>query len=251
MSDYRTESTKKARVVGFDFPDDRLDFEAMSKFPPRFVHSDIWEELCMSVKGRNNRKKVDNDDVISRHTGGFRGYDEHRIILERALGRPPTFRKLFLATHLTKESKKNFWGGLYDESLDGAEFCTARSRKAYEAYERSMLEKYGEDVTLHSVGDADLWERAQGRREFGTGSSDPHFIVNGTPSSSSGSASYADYQRSQEQVKNLQAQVDMLQNRVEEAQQQVREEMREEMKEEVQRQITELLKKFGNPGNPL
>ncbi|MFS7906541.1 hypothetical protein Hanom_Chr01g00060461 [Helianthus anomalus] len=51
--------------------------------------------------------------------------------------------------------------------------------------------------------------------------------------------------------KNLQAQVDMLQNRVEEAQQQMREEMREEMKEEVQRQITELLKKFGNPGNPL
>ncbi|KAJ0912676.1 putative transposase, Ptta/En/Spm, plant [Helianthus annuus] len=257
MSDYRTESAKKARVAGFDFPDDRLDFEAMSKFPPRFVHSDIWEELCMgwnteawkkkSVKGRNNRKKVDNDDVISRHTGGSRGYDEHRIILERALGRPPTFRELFLATHLTKESKKIFWDGLYDESLDGAEFCTARSRKAYEAYERSMLEKYGEDVTLHPVGDADLWERAQGRRGFGIGSSDPHFIVNGTPSSSSGSASYAEYQRSQEQVKNLQAQVDMLQNRVEEAQQQVR----EEMKEEVQRQITELLKKFGNPGNPL
>ncbi|MFS7996726.1 hypothetical protein Hanom_Chr12g01133181 [Helianthus anomalus] len=48
-------------------------------------------------------------------------------------------------------------------------------------------------------------------------------------------------------VKNLQAQVDILQNRVEEAQQQVR----EEMKEEVQRQITELLKKYGNPGNPL
>ncbi|KAM0064615.1 putative transposase, Ptta/En/Spm, plant [Helianthus debilis subsp. tardiflorus] len=241
MSDYRTESAKKARVAGFDFPDDRLDFEAMSNFPPRFVHGDIWEELCMgwnteawkkkSVEGRNNRKKVDNDDVISRYTGGSRGYDEHRIILERALGRPPTFRELFLATHLTKESKKIFWDGLYDESLDGAEFCTARSRKAYEAYERSMLEKYGEGVTLHPVGDADLWERAQGRRGFGIGSSDPHFIVNGTPSSSSGSASYADYQRSQEQVKNLQAQVDMLQNRVEEAQQQVREEMREEMKE--------------------
>ncbi|KAJ0860507.1 hypothetical protein HanRHA438_Chr13g0624411 [Helianthus annuus] len=213
MSDYRTELAKKARVAGFDFPDDRLDFEAMRKFPPRFVHSDIWEELCM----------------------------------ERALGQPPTFRELFLATHLTKESKKNFWDGLYDESLDGAEFCTARSRKAYEAYERSMLEKYGEDVTLHPVGDADLWERAQGRRGFGIGSSDPHFIVYGTPSSSSGSGSYADYQRSQEQVKNLQAQVDMLQNRVEEAQQQVR----EEMKEEVQRQIIELLKKFGNPGNPL
>uniref|UniRef100_A0A251SXL4 Putative transposase, Ptta/En/Spm, plant n=2 Tax=Helianthus annuus TaxID=4232 RepID=A0A251SXL4_HELAN len=239
MSDYRKESAKKARVAGYDFPDDRLDFEAMRKFPPRFVHLDVWDELCMgwnteawrkkSEKGRNNRKKVDNDDVISRHTGGSRGYDEHRIILERALGRPPTFRELFLATHLTKESKKDFWDGLFDESLEGDEFCTARSRLAYEAYDRSMVEKYGEDVLLHPVGDADLWERAQGRSGFGIGSSDPRFIVNGTPSSSSGSASYADFQRSQEQVQNLQSQVDMLHSRVEEAQQQVREEMREEM----------------------
>ncbi|KAF5787648.1 putative transposase, Ptta/En/Spm, plant [Helianthus annuus] len=227
----------------------------MRKFPPRFVHLDVWDELCMgwnteawrkkSEKGRNNRKKVDNDDVISRHTRGSRGYDEHRIILERALGRPPTFRELFLATHLTKESKKDFWDGLFDESLEGAEFCTTRSRLAYEAYERSMVEKYGEDVLLHPVGDVDLWERAQGRSGFGIGSSDPRFIVNGTPSSSSGSASYADFQRSQDQVQNLQSQVDMLHSRVEEAQQQVREEMREEM----QRQIAELLKQFGNQGN--
>ncbi|MFS7976639.1 hypothetical protein Hanom_Chr10g00894741 [Helianthus anomalus] len=46
-------------------------------------------------------------------------------------------------------------------------------------------------------------------------------------------------------VQNLQSQVDMLHNRVEEAQQQVR----EEMKEEMQRQIAELLKQFGNQGN--
>ncbi|KAJ0621800.1 hypothetical protein HanIR_Chr01g0012811 [Helianthus annuus] len=139
MSDYRKESTKKARVAGHDFPDDRLDFEAMRKFPPRFVHLDVWDKLCM----------------------------------ERALGWPPTFRELFLATHLTKESKKDFWDGLFDESLEGAEFCTTRSRLAYEAYERSMVEKYREDVLLHPVGDADLWERAQGRSGFGIGSSDP------------------------------------------------------------------------------
>ncbi|KAM0056346.1 hypothetical protein Hdeb2414_s0006g00217191 [Helianthus debilis subsp. tardiflorus] len=80
MSDYRNKSAKKARVAGHDFPDDRLDFEAMRIFPPRFVHLDVWDELCMSwntmawqkksEKGRKNRKKVDNDDVISRHTGG-------------------------------------------------------------------------------------------------------------------------------------------------------------------------------------
>ncbi|MFS8019042.1 hypothetical protein Hanom_Chr15g01399201 [Helianthus anomalus] len=44
-----------------------------------------------------------------------------------------------------------------------------------------------EDISLDPVSDADLWERAQGRSGFGIGSSDTRFIVNGTPSSSSGS----------------------------------------------------------------
>ncbi|KAJ0472052.1 putative transposase, Ptta/En/Spm, plant [Helianthus annuus] len=156
MLDYRKESTKKARVAGHDFSDDRLDFEAMRKFPPCFVHLDVWDELCMgwnteawrkkSEKGRNNRKKVDNNDVISRHTGGggSRGYDEHRIILERALGRSPTFRELFLATHLTKESKKDFWDGLFDESLEGLSFVQL-------------------DPDLHMRHTRDPWSRSTGK----------------------------------------------------------------------------------------
>ncbi|MFS7909742.1 hypothetical protein Hanom_Chr02g00098141 [Helianthus anomalus] len=81
---------------------------------------------------------------------------------------------------------------MYDESLEGAEFCT-------DTYARYMIEKYGEDVTQHPVGDADLWERAQGGSRFGIGSSDRSFVITGTTSSSSESASYADYQRSQEE----------------------------------------------------
>ncbi|KAJ0615597.1 putative transposase, Ptta/En/Spm, plant [Helianthus annuus] len=209
MSDCRDESAKKARIAGHTIPENEYDFGVMCEYPSRFVHEDIWHELCMhwntdewqkkSERGKSNRKKADSDDVISRHTGGSRGYDEHRIILERILGRPPTFKELFLATHLTKESKKKFWAGMYDESLAGAEFCTARSKKAY-TYARYMIEKYGEDVTQHPVGDADLWERAQGGSRFGIGSSDRSFVITGTTSSSSGSASYADYQRSQEEV---------------------------------------------------
>ncbi|KAD3640484.1 hypothetical protein E3N88_29707 [Mikania micrantha] len=68
---------------------------------------------------------ADDDDVISRHTGGSRGYDEHRIILvdkEKRLGKPPIFKEIFLETHLVKESKKKFWDGLYDENLDKAGF---------------------------------------------------------------------------------------------------------------------------------
>ncbi|KAL8237815.1 hypothetical protein R6Q59_018896 [Mikania micrantha] len=133
---------------------------------------------------------VDDEDVISRHT----------------------------------ESKKKFWDGLYDESLEEAMFCTNRSRKVYEEYATTMLEKYGEDVTQHPVGDIELWERTQGGSKFGIGSSDSNFII---------------------RVRDLQSQVEELHNRVEDVQQQIR----KEMKEEMQRQIAELMKKFGNPGN--
>ncbi|KAD6119167.1 hypothetical protein E3N88_10438 [Mikania micrantha] len=165
---------------------------------------------------------------------------------EKRLGKPPTFKEFFLAIHLVKESKTKFWDGLYDESLDEAVFCTNRSRKAYEEYATAMLEKYGEDVTQHPVGDIELWERTQGGSKFGIGSSDSNFIITGAPSSSFGSTpSYVEYQRSQENVRDLQSQVEELHNRVEDVQQQIR----EEMKEEMQRQIVELMKKFGNPGN--
>ncbi|KAD4982710.1 hypothetical protein E3N88_19381 [Mikania micrantha] len=125
-----------------------------------------------------------------------------------------------------------------------------------------MLERYGEDVTQHPVGDVELWERTQGGKKFGIGSSDSSFIITGTLSSSSGSTpTYAEYQRSQEKVQELQFQVEELHNRVEDVHQKMREEvqhhmreeiqqqMREEMKEEMQRQIAELMKKFGNPDN--
>ncbi|MFS7986827.1 hypothetical protein Hanom_Chr11g01014781 [Helianthus anomalus] len=109
-----------------------------------------------------------------------------------------------------------------------------------ETYVRYVIEKYGEDVTQHPVGDADLWEHAQGGSRFGIGSLDLSFVITDTASSSPGSASYADYQRSKEEGRNLQSQVErlnkrfeeaqqshveLLQNRVEEMQQQMREDM--------------------------
>ncbi|KAL8255709.1 hypothetical protein R6Q59_030776 [Mikania micrantha] len=116
-----------------------------------------------------------------------------------------------------------------------------------------MLERYEEDVIQHPVGDVELWERTQGGKKFGIGSSDSSFIITGTPSSSSGSTpTYAEYQRSQEKVQELQSQVEELHNQVEDVhhmREEIQQQMREEMKEEMQRQIAELIKKFGNPGN--
>ncbi|KAJ0953872.1 hypothetical protein HanRHA438_Chr00c42g0857091 [Helianthus annuus] len=83
--DHRYESAKKARNVGHIIPENEYDFGVMCEYPPCFVHEDIRHELCMwhkkSERGKSNRKKADSDGVISRHTGGSRGYDEHHIIL--------------------------------------------------------------------------------------------------------------------------------------------------------------------------
>ncbi|KAL8231849.1 hypothetical protein R6Q57_001627 [Mikania cordata] len=52
----------------------------MRDCPPRFVHPEVWRDLCKgwntdawkkkSKRGRNNRISADEKDVISRHTGG-------------------------------------------------------------------------------------------------------------------------------------------------------------------------------------
>ncbi|KAM0034135.1 hypothetical protein Hdeb2414_s0016g00493911 [Helianthus debilis subsp. tardiflorus] len=95
MSDHRDESAKKARIAGHTILENEYDFSVMCEYPPHFVHEDIWHELCMrwntdewqkkSERGKSNRKKADSDDVISRHTGGSMGYDEHRIILVKII----------------------------------------------------------------------------------------------------------------------------------------------------------------------
>ncbi|KAD6795488.1 hypothetical protein E3N88_06384 [Mikania micrantha] len=125
--------------------------------------------------------------------------------------------------------------GVLLHHLDG---CKNNKTVLDEEYATSMLERYGEDVTQHPVGDVELWERAQGGKKFGIGSSDSSFIITGTPSSSSGSTpSYAEYQRSQEKVQELQSQVEELHNRVEDVhdmREEIQQQMREEMKEEMQ-----------------
>ncbi|KAL8198005.1 hypothetical protein R6Q57_029960 [Mikania cordata] len=196
--------------------------------------------------------RLDKEEIEKRGT----------IYIKQGIHKPPTFKELFPATHLVKESKKKFWDGVYDEGLDEAVFCTTRSRKAYEEYATTMIERHGEDVSQHPVGDVELWESTQGGSKFGIGSSDSNFVITGAPSLSSGSTpSYVEYQRSQEKVRDLQSQVEELHNRVEDVQQKMREEvqqhmreeiqqMREEMKEEMQRQVAELMEKFSNPGNP-
>ncbi|KAL8243270.1 hypothetical protein R6Q59_009528 [Mikania micrantha] len=170
MLEMRKESANNARANGHFIINGQDNFNIMCDFPPRMVSQDVWRQLCLiwntddwakkSERGRDNRMKVDSSGSISRHTGGSVGYDEHRIRLEIKLGKKPTFKQLFLHTHLKKEYKAKYWVGYYDDNPEGMEFCTNRSKEAFESYSIYMEEKYGEDETQHPIGDIDLWERS-------------------------------------------------------------------------------------------
>ncbi|KAL8200254.1 hypothetical protein R6Q57_011593 [Mikania cordata] len=137
MLKMRMESAIYARAVGHFIPKGGYNFNIMSDFPSKLMSQDIWRELCLrkyssslqfwgkkSARRRNNRKKGHDSGEMSRHTGASIGYDEHRFRLEIKLSRPPTFKEVFLHTHLKRDSKEKFWAGNYDDSPEGMEFCT-------------------------------------------------------------------------------------------------------------------------------
>ncbi|KAK1419704.1 hypothetical protein QVD17_28977 [Tagetes erecta] len=175
---------------------------------------------------------------------------------EKKLGREITMKELFLHTHLSKESKRSYWAGYYDESQEGMEFCTARSEEIYVTYCRNMLDKHGKDENQHPVGDFDVWRHStgEGRELYGIGSSDPLFVVTGKFSLTSGRLpSHVEFQRSQEEFERrvneqVQQQVSkQVQQKVSEQVQQQVADLERRMQEKMQHQMDLLLSKIQNP----
>ncbi|KAJ0564963.1 putative transposase, Ptta/En/Spm, plant [Helianthus annuus] len=179
MSDMRKSSKKKALKARERIPDVGYNFEIQCKYPPNGVPRRKWERMCMSWStkdwekkskaGRENRK---ND--LCRHTGGSKGFDEHRRNLEKIKGKKVGFAEVLLHTHATKECKKRLNDGeINANDYDKLQFVTDRSKRSY----------YGNT----DCDDMEVWEslhpECQGRQLFGVGSSDPHFVLTGTTSS--------------------------------------------------------------------
>ncbi|KAL8229926.1 hypothetical protein R6Q57_014826 [Mikania cordata] len=83
----------------------------MCYFPPRFVHPEVWRELCKKKKSerwRNNLMSADDEDVISQHTGGSRGYDEHQLSWKIDWENHRHLRNSFLQLTLSKSRRKSF-----------------------------------------------------------------------------------------------------------------------------------------------
>ncbi|KAK1408335.1 hypothetical protein QVD17_40016 [Tagetes erecta] len=232
-------------------------FDIIRNFPPRLVAHSVWKDLCdiwdspewkkKSLSGKKNRASADKGGKTSRHTGGSIGYDEHRIRLKRKWGREPSFKELFLATHLKKKSKARFFAGeLGLNNLEELVFCTPRARQAYINYLEEMLKVYGPDFT---EDDPDVWVRVQTggsmTRVFGIGSSDLGYLVTGIPSSSQGlTPSYTEYRLSQQKVQKLEAQI---QNQFEDERrerEQWQQQIQQQFEETLQKQLRDFMEKF-------
>ncbi|MFS8033359.1 hypothetical protein Hanom_Chr17g01568661 [Helianthus anomalus] len=91
--------------------------------------SNTIEWLDKSKSGSSNRKSSDINyaRASSRHTGGSIGFEEHRDNWKRTYDREPSWKELFLQTHLTKICKEELRKGdisIYD--MKNLEFCTEK-----------------------------------------------------------------------------------------------------------------------------
>ncbi|KAJ0951248.1 putative transposase, Ptta/En/Spm, plant [Helianthus annuus] len=206
MSNMRRSSKKKAIKARESIPDKGYNFKIQCKYPPDGVPRKKWERMCMSwnteeweKKSKAGRENRNND--LCRHTGGSMGFDEHRRNLEKIKGKKVGFAEVLLHTHATKECKKRLLDGEINENdYDKLEFVTDRSKRSYVSYMKQLEKVYGNT----DCDDMEVWEslhpECQGRQLFGVGSSDPHFVLTGTPSST---ASVSEAQQSHEVFKPL------------------------------------------------
>ncbi|KAK9069252.1 hypothetical protein SSX86_013368 [Deinandra increscens subsp. villosa] len=216
---YRVKSTELAIAAGHDLLS-YIEFDIICNYPPPPIRAEMWHECCklwatakwlkQSECGKKNRATCDSSGTTFRHTGGSIGYDEHRINLKMKLGIEPSFKLIFLYTHLHRESKDRLISGDIDvHSIDEMRFCTEDAKERYVLYHTKMVKDHGLDF----VDDPDVWIRLQpegsSTRIYGIGSSDPNFVVTGTPSSSCGiTPLYAEYRQAQEKVVVLESRVE-------------------------------------------
>ncbi|KAJ0752363.1 putative transposase, Ptta/En/Spm, plant [Helianthus annuus] len=120
-------------------------FRIFRKYQPESIPINIWCDMCsawntkawlsQSKCGSSNRNSADINGRSSRHTGGSTGFDEQCENWRRTYGREPTWKELFLQTHLTKECKEKLRKceiSIYD--MKNLKFCTNRSKEVYVSY---------------------------------------------------------------------------------------------------------------------
>ncbi|KAL8211143.1 hypothetical protein R6Q57_005580 [Mikania cordata] len=145
MLEMRNESAYNARASGHFIINGEDNFNIMCDFLPKLLSQDTWRQFCLIWNTEEWAKKSER-------------------------GR-------------NNRMKVDSSGAISRHTGGSVGYVEHRIR--LESYSFYMVEKYSEDETQHPIGDIDLWERSQGeKKSFGIGSSNRHFILTRTPSSS-------------------------------------------------------------------
>nr|KAJ0197033.1 hypothetical protein LSAT_V11C700361000 [Lactuca sativa] len=196
MKDVKDASVNSARKVGHVIAKINDNFEILANYNPVGIHRDVWRHLCRKWD-TDEWKKLSKSRIktITLILGGQPHIQVVALDLrstKELTGEDPSFIDLYYKTHLTAESKRIYFGGDKEASMD---FVNETSR---ESYNKVVSQKYGDDATQHNT-QTQLLRKGEKQKGpiYGAGYSDLHFLMTGAYSYESTSAS-VDFAKSQQ-----------------------------------------------------
>ncbi|CAH1437056.1 unnamed protein product [Lactuca virosa] len=205
------------------------DLSLLKPFNPKWIKKKDWVYMIDKVwntskwkrrseSGKQNRNKME-DGSVSKHCGGSISIPQHKARLQEKLKRPPTGLELYARLHTNKLTQ---------------EYITPKAGKTADAYQKAMVDKYGDDPNCHPLWDSELWCDVSGGvkkgRISGWGSvSDPHRLLVGSSGAQSTGTSQENmeviYERVREEMEAQRQELDAKAAEIEARRQEMREEM--------------------------
>lgn len=107
---------------------------------------DIWLKPEWTKKSDANRCNRAAKPDSALHTGGSISFREHKKRMEEEMKQEVSYRDVYAHVHKSKD------GG----------YISRRSKKLIDLYDTMMLEKYGEDFSMHPEFDSEVWAEVSG-----------------------------------------------------------------------------------------
>ncbi|KAI7728947.1 hypothetical protein M8C21_003286 [Ambrosia artemisiifolia] len=206
------------------------DMTRILPYKPQWISQDSWGTLVEawnadSWKGKSSQNSENRRKAIGgRHTLGSKSFVTVRKNMEKTLKRPVKFGEFWLQTHAKKGSRpldllpgcsRSLENG--SGAVDGVEesiqehnvtWVDTRAGEAYSTYNDYIINKYGEDTSLHPEIDMDLWSQTAGGKKkgrlYGTGNiADPYVVLTGASSMPSTHNSYPPGRSDSDEVRIL------------------------------------------------
>nr|XP_043633266.1 putative uncharacterized protein DDB_G0277255 [Erigeron canadensis] len=242
--DYRDLAYEKAEENGNPVTED--DISAIIPYKPSWMKQEYWTELVTDHWNKEGWLKTSKANKANRakFVSSYHCKKKRSPTIVFGLSNCITYEKGEGEDEVEVEGEggNDTSAEPLVSSIDPTKLIDDRARQAVERLSEYMRDKYGPDLSQHPKHDQELYERATGSRKkgrlYGCGSSsDPSFVLTGTPSGNSGNS----YVPPGEDVEKLQQKLD----EVLEAQEKARRDMEErearmvEAHEKAQREMAE------------